>query len=79
MIITKSDLVEHLEKLIQHAEANHCTHENELYRGGAIWTICRDCGKQWADDRGGVPKDVHEYPEVIKNARKILEVVKIKK
>jgi hypothetical protein len=39
------DLFKALEDLLKHAEANYCTHENELYRGGQIWTICRDCGK----------------------------------
>lgn len=29
-----------------------CEHEN-THRGGAIWTICDDCGSKWDDDRGG--------------------------
>ena len=29
-----------------------CTHETP-HRGGFIWTICDDCGREWADDRGG--------------------------
>lgn len=73
------DLINSLERLIIFNESNYCTHEEALYRGGSIWTICRDCGKQWADDTGGVPKDVHEYHEVIKNARKVLEAVKVRK
>ena len=34
---------------------NMCFHEN-THRGGAIWTICDDCGAKWADDRGGFKK-----------------------
>ena len=30
----------------------HCEH-GDTHRGGAIWTICDSCGKQWADDEGG--------------------------
>ena len=41
-----------LEALLAHIDAETCTHE-ETHRGGAIWTICDGCGRQWADDRGG--------------------------
>lgn len=33
-----------------------CDHANTL-RGGSIWTFCDDCGKEWADDRGGFRPD----------------------
>lgn len=33
-----------------------CEHE-DTHRGGAIWTICDQCGKQWADDEGGFQPD----------------------
>lgn len=38
--------------LILHIERCECRHET-THRGGNIWTICDDCGAQWADDRGG--------------------------
>jgi hypothetical protein len=25
-------------------------HHDETYRAGAIWEICSQCGKKWADD-----------------------------
>ena len=25
-------------------------HHDETYRAGAIWEICNQCGKKWADD-----------------------------
>lgn len=28
---------------------SECAHETTV-RGGAIWTICKDCGAKWADD-----------------------------
>lgn len=31
-----------------------CEHK-ETHRGGAIWTICDECGAEFADDRGGIP------------------------
>jgi hypothetical protein len=33
-----------------------CEHE-DTHRGGAIWTICDQCGKRWADDEGGLKPD----------------------
>ncbi len=33
-----------------------CEHE-DTHRGGSIWTICDQCGKQWADDEGGFKPD----------------------
>lgn len=38
--------------LLDRIERNQCEHET-THRGGAIWTICDDCGEKWADDRGG--------------------------
>lgn len=34
----------------------HCDH-TYTHRGGAIWTICDDCGREWADDEGGYKPD----------------------
>jgi ribosomal protein L37AE/L43A len=41
-----------LKNLVSYAERSECQHEN-THRGGAIWTICDDCGGKWADDQGG--------------------------
>lgn len=43
---------EALADLLAYIERNECTHES-ISRGGSIWTICDDCGRKWADDRGG--------------------------
>lgn len=52
-------LLQHVERLegalsglVGYVERNACHHEN-THRGGVIWTICDDCGRKWADDRGG--------------------------
>lgn len=41
-----------LRGLLAHVDATTCTHENTK-RGGVIWTICEDCDRKWADDKGG--------------------------
>lgn len=43
---------EALEKARDWIDAQGCRHES-THRGGAIWTICDDCGTKWADDEGG--------------------------
>lgn len=50
--------------LLRRDEQNTCQHQ-DTHRGGAIWTICDDCGAQWADDQGGKPKwqDPKEWVE----------------
>ena len=58
-----------LEDLLRHVDAETCTHE-ETHRGGAIWTICDSCGRQWADDRGGFKP--HEDAPAVAAARLIL-------
>lgn len=45
-----------LTDLLAWAEAQRCDHET-LERGGAIWTLCADCGRKWADDEGGFQPD----------------------
>lgn len=58
-----------LEDLLDHVDAATCLHEN-IHRGGAIWTICDDCGRKWADDEGGfVP---HEDAQAVAAARAML-------
>lgn len=37
------DLREAFQTFFDEVEANECTHDN-THRGGAIWTICSDCG-----------------------------------
>jgi hypothetical protein len=41
-----------LKALLDYIDIQTCTHES-IKRGGAIWTICEDCGRKWADDEGG--------------------------
>ncbi len=53
-----------LRELLDHVDRNTCTHE-QTSRGGAIWTICDDCGMKWADDRGGF-KPHNDAPAVTK-------------
>lgn len=61
------DLIRALVKL---HDLNTCTHE-ETYRGGAIWTICPQCDRKWADDQGGfVP---YADPPAVQQARALLE------
>jgi len=50
-----TELENALRLLINKAESLVCCHENR-HRGGAIWEICDDCGRAWADDRGGFKK-----------------------
>jgi hypothetical protein len=51
-------------------DRNTCRHET-THRGGSIWTICDDCGREWADDRGGfVP---YADPQGIAALRNILD------
>ncbi len=46
------NLADNLRSVLNHIGHNTCHHENTK-RGGSIWTICEDCGREWADDRGG--------------------------
>lgn len=61
-----------LTKLLCHAEQNECAHE-VTHRGGVLWTICDGCGKQWADDEGGMP--VYVEPAAITAAHKALDAL----
>jgi hypothetical protein len=70
---TSQDIVERLAKALSDAldyvDRNTCEHE-DTFRGGFLWTICRGCGRKWADDEGGfVP---HTDPEPIAAARAAL-------
>lgn len=62
-------LVDALRDLLDHVDRNTCTHEN-THRGGFLWTICDECGQQWADDRGGFVPYVD--PEPVAVARAVL-------
>lgn len=58
--------------LLAYAERSTCLHES-TYRGGAIWEICDNCGRKWADDTGGMPPDAHEYPKEIREAQAVVD------
>ncbi len=58
--------------LLRHVDAETCTHE-ETHRGGAIWTICDQCGRQWADDRGGFSP--HQDAPAVVVARRVLDKI----
>lgn len=66
---SSSEILEALNRLLRHVDSETCEHE-DTYRGGAIWTICRDCGRKWADNRGGfVP---HKDAPPVANVRALL-------
>lgn len=52
---------------------NVCTHE-DTYRGGVLWTICRNCHAKWADDEGGMPE--WKKPDRIATAYSVLARVR---
>ena len=58
-----------LADLLKYAEGNECQHES-THRGGAIWTICDDCGRKWSDDRD--PFTPYQEPKAIEAARAAL-------
>lgn len=60
---TYAELVEYLETALDHYERNICHHDT-THRGGALWTICDDCGSRWADDRGGF-KPFQYHPAIL--------------
>ena len=65
--------VEALQWTIRKIDAETCAHE-DTYRGGAIWTICRDCDRKWADDRGGfIP---YTEPKELTSARSALSLLR---
>lgn len=64
------DIRQAFEKLLSHVEQDECLHEG-THRGGAIWTICDDCGQKWADDEGGFKP--YEPPAFIAEARAALD------
>ena len=63
---TREALAAALSKAIEEIDHNTCTHES-THRGGAIWTICDDCGRKWADDEGGFQP--YEEPAWLTEAR----------
>lgn len=65
-------LEESLNWCINQIDNSTCQHES-THRGGAIWTICDDCGNKWADDRGGFvpyvePKELAAAREALAGA-----------
>lgn len=65
------ELLPQFEAVLAYAERNTCLHD-ETYRGGTIWEICDSCGAKWADNEGGKPADVHDFPKVLTDARDLL-------
>lgn len=60
---------EPINNLLSYVHSKECLHE-DTYRGGAIWTICRSCGRKWADDDGGfeeytTPKAISDVEEAL--------------
>src|ERR1044072_9124256 len=41
-----------LEAMLKRVDMDQCHHATTV-RGGSIWTICEDCGAEWADDKCG--------------------------
>lgn len=62
-----------LQALLDHVDRETCVHEN-THRGGGIWTICDDCGRKWADDRGGFKP--YSDPPAVANARAHLAAIR---
>lgn len=62
-------LLASIEAFLKHYDQNTCTHE-ETHRGGTIWTICDQCGREWADDRN--PFKPYVEPKFVTDARDIL-------
>jgi len=56
--------------MLNYYDRNACQHE-DVYRGGAIWTICESCGKKWADDEGGFVPYIE--PLFVSLARRIFD------
>lgn len=69
----QKDALTIIEALVGYIEQHTCTHE-QTHRGGAIWEICDDCGKHWADDEGGKP--AFEWAAVVVNARSYLDAAR---
>lgn len=66
---SEANLRNALKDMVRYAEKNICTHDS-THRGGVIWTICDDCGAEWADDKGGKPE--FKWPKEVEAARKAL-------
>jgi hypothetical protein len=64
-------LVKALKAMLGRVENNQCRHE-ATHRGGAMWTICDDCGEEWADDRGGFKPYIE--PDDVRLARTALKL-----
>ena len=62
--------------LARYVEQIECRHEN-THRGGIIWTICDDCGRSWADDRGGFKP--YKEPQSLKDTVRALAALEGKR
>lgn len=61
-----------LRGLLEYVDGETCLHET-THRGGAIWTICDDCGAKWADDQGGFKP--HQDEPAVEAARDLVNAV----
>ena len=68
--VTTEQVKQTIKKITNFAEMYQCEHE-DTYRGGAIWTICSQCGRKWADDEGGFV--TYEQPSEITEAWELYE------
>lgn len=68
-MVKKIDVAQAMRSLIKEVDSNICQHD-ETYRSGSVWTICSQCGKEWADDEGGFEPYVE--PAWLSKARDIL-------
>ena len=64
MVAAALDLAGALESMVERYDQSICTHKSAR-RERTIWTVCYECGEQWADDDGGVPEYV-EPPDITK-------------
>lgn len=68
--MNNSKIIEEFNMLLKFVQRQICLHE-DTYRGGTNWEICDSCGKKWADDEGGRPKN--DYPKEVKRAEDFLD------
>ena len=63
--VDELDPIGQIKFALEYADAHICRHE-ATKRGGAIWTICEDCGQKWADDEGGFKPS--RWPDIVDKA-----------
>lgn len=71
-MINQAQIIRIISDLVEYVNTNECQHAS-TYRGGAIWTICNDCDRKWADDEGGFQP--YQQPAEIKAAQALLQTL----